>query len=138
MTYKLYRKVECSVESFKLPDYEGFWSEDLFRPKKIKFKNIEIDGVQYQEGIVYKAALFPLSNTELEIEPLSIKIQIHKNDKNTANDPYFDPFFDRTETKLLKSQKLKISTKDYLNRYHLIIQEQLVNLVYQMKSVEMN
>ena len=113
LTYKLYRKVECSVESFKLPDYEGFWSEDLFRPKKIKFKNIEIDGVQYQEGIVYKAALFPLSNTELEIEPLSIKIQIHKNDKNTANDPYFDPFFDRTETKLLKSQKLKISTKDY-------------------------
>ena len=117
LTYSIYRRVECSIEPFEIPKFQGFWSEELFRPNQIKFKNIEINGVQYQKGILYKVALFPISGKELEIEPLSLKIQIQKKKKRRGRDPFFDPFFDsfftETETKILRSQKGEIFIKDY-------------------------
>tara|TARA_X000000950_G_scaffold289380_1_gene412586 strand:+ start:275 stop:1984 length:1710 start_codon:yes stop_codon:yes gene_type:complete len=117
LTYSIYRKVECSIEPFEIPKFPGFWSEELFRPNQIKFKNIAINGVQYQKGILYKVALFPISGKELEIEPLSLKIQKQKKKKRRSRDPFFDPFFDsfftETETKILRSKKREIFIKDY-------------------------
>ena len=117
LTYSIYRRVECSIEPFEIPKFPGFWSEELFRPNQIKFKNIAINGVQYQKGILYKVALFPISGKELEIEPLSLKIQIQKKKKRRGRDPFFDPFFDsfftETETKIIRSKKREIFIKDY-------------------------
>lgn len=117
LTYSIYRRVECSIEPFEIPKFPGFWSEELFRPNQIKFKNIAINGVQYQKGILYKVALFPISGKELEIEPLSLKIQKQKKKKRRGRDPFFDPFFDsfftETETKILRSKKREIFVKDY-------------------------
>ena len=117
LTYSIYRRVECSIEPFEIPKFPGFWSEELFRPNQIKFKNIAINGVQYQKGILYKVALFPISGKELEIEPLSLKIQKQKKKKRRGRDPFFDPFFDsfftETETKILRSKKREIFIKDY-------------------------
>ena len=117
LTYSIYRRVECSIEPFEIPKFPGFWSEELFRPNQIKFKNIAINGVQYQKGILYKVALFPISGKELEIEPLSLKIQKQKKKKRRGRDPFFDPFFDsfftETETKILRSKKLAIAIKNY-------------------------
>ena len=117
LTYSIYRRVECSIEPFEIPKFPDFWSEELFRPNQIKFKNIAINGVQYQKGILYKVALFPISGKELGIEPLSLKIQKQKKKKRRGRDPFFDPFFDsfftETETKILRSKKLEIAIKDY-------------------------
>tara|TARA_B100000927_G_scaffold16749_1_gene13043 strand:+ start:240 stop:1877 length:1638 start_codon:yes stop_codon:yes gene_type:complete len=117
LTYSIYRRVECSIEPFEIPKFPGFWSEEIFRPNQIKFKNITINGVQYQRGILYKVALFPISGKELEIEPLSLKIQIQKKKKRRGRDPFFDPFFDsfftETETKILRSKKREIFIKDF-------------------------
>ena len=117
LTYSIYRRVECSIEPFEIPKFPGFWSEEIFRPNQIKFKNIAINGVQYQKGILYKVALFPISGKELEIEPLSLKIQKQKKKKRRGRDPFFDPFFDsffaETETSILKSKKHKILIKNY-------------------------
>ena len=117
LTYSIHRRVECSIEPFEIPKFPGFWSEELFRPNQIKFKNIAINGVQYQKGILYKVALFPISGKELEIESLSIKIQKQKKKNRRGRDPFFDPFFDsfftETETKILRSKKRKILIKNY-------------------------
>ena len=117
LTYSIYRRVECSIEPFEIPEFPGFWSEELFRPNQIKFKNIAINGVQYQKGILYKVALFPISGKELEVESLSLKIQKKKKKKRRGRDPFFDPFFDsfftEAETKILRSKKREISIKDY-------------------------
>ena len=117
LTYSIYRRVECSIEPFEIPKFPGFWSEELYRPNQIKFKNIAINGVQYQKGMLYKVALFPISGKKLEIEPLSLKIQIQKKKKRRGRDPFFDPFFDsfftETETKILRSKKREIFIKDY-------------------------
>ena len=117
LTYKLYRKVECSVEPFEIPKFPGFWSEELFRPNQIKFRNISLKGVQYQEGILYKVALFPISGEQIELKPLTVKIQKQKRKKRRSRDPFFDPFFDsfftETETKILNSQENTIYIKEY-------------------------
>jgi len=117
LTYKLYRKVECSVEPFEIPKFPGFWSEELFRPNQIKFRNISLNGVQYQEGILYKVALFPISGEQIELKPLTVKIQKQKRKKRKSRDPFFDPFFDsfftETETKILRSQKHIVHIKEY-------------------------
>ena len=117
LTYKLYRKVECSVEPFEIPKFPGFWSEELFRPNQIKFRNISLKGVQYQEGILYKVALFPISGKQIELKPLTVKIQKQKRKKRRSRDPFFDPFFDsfftETETKILRSQEHTVYIKEY-------------------------
>ena len=117
LTYKLYRKVECSVEPFEIPKFPGFWSEELFRPNQIKFRNISLKGVQYQEGILYKVALFPISGEQIELKPLTVKIQKQKKKKRRSRDPFFDPFFDSfftgTETKILRSQEHIVYIKKY-------------------------
>ena len=114
LTYKLYRKVECSVEPFEIPKFPGFWSEELFRPNQIKFRNISLKGVQYQEGILYKVALFPISGKQIELKPLTVKIQKQKRKKRRrSRDPFFDSFFTETETKILRSQEHIVYIKEY-------------------------
>ena len=36
LTFKLYKKVEISVEPFEIPEFSGFWTEELYRPNQIK------------------------------------------------------------------------------------------------------
>ena len=117
LTYKIYRKVECSIEPFEIPKFPGFWAEEIFRPNQIKFKNIALNGVNYQEGTLYKVALFPISGNEHVLQPLSVKVKKQKNKKRNNRDPFFNPFFDsfftETETKILKTQDHKVAIKKY-------------------------
>ena len=117
LTYKIYRRVECSIEPFEIPKFPGFWAEEIFRPNQIKFKNISLSGVKYQVGTLYKVALFPISGNEHILEPLSVKVKKQKNKKRRSRDPFFDPFFNsfftETVTKILKTQNHKISIKKY-------------------------
>ena len=117
LTYKIYRKVECSIEPFEIPKFPGFWAEEIFRPNQIKFKNISLNGVNYQEGTLYKVALFPISGKEHVLQPLSVKVKKQKNKKRNNRDPFFNPFFDsfftETETKILKTRGHKVAIKKY-------------------------
>ena len=117
LAYKLYKKVDISIEPFKVPEFSGFWTEELYRPNQIKFKKVDLNGVGYQVGTLYKVALFPISGSEHYIEPLSIKIQTQKKRSRRNKDPFFDPFFDsfftETETKILRSSQKKIAIKNF-------------------------
>ena len=117
LTYKIYRKVECSIEPFEIPKFPGFWAEEIFRPNQIKFKNTSLKGVNYQEGTLYKVALFPISGNKHVLQPLSVKVKKQKNKKRNNRDPFFNPFFDsfftETETKILKTQGYEVDIKKY-------------------------
>ena len=117
LAYKLYKKVDISIEPFEVPEFSGFWTEELYRPNQIKFKKVDLNGVRYQVGTLYKVALFPISGSEHYIEPLSIKIQTQKKRSRRNKDPFFDPFFDsfftETETKILRSSQKKIAIKNF-------------------------
>ena len=115
ITYKIYKKIDISIEPFEIPEFSGFWTEELYRPNQIKFKKVDLNGVRYDVGTLYKVALFPISGSDYIIKPLVVKVQIQKKRSRRNKDPFFDPFFNsfftETETKVLQSPARKISTK---------------------------
>ena len=117
LTYKIYKKIDISIEPFEVPEFSGFWTEELYRPNQIKFKKVDLNGVRYQVGTLYKAALFPISGSEYVINPLAIKVQTQKKRSRRNKDPFFNPFFDsfftETETKVLRSPERKIDVKNF-------------------------
>ena len=117
LTYKIYKKIDISIEPFEVPEFSGFWTEELYRPNQIKFKKVDLNGVRYQVGTLYKVALFPISGSEYVINPLAIKVQTQKKRSRRNKDPFFNPFFDsfftETETKVLRSPERKIDVKNF-------------------------
>ena len=115
--YKLYKKVEISLEPFQVPEFSGFWTEELYRPNQIKFKKVDLNGVRYDVGTLYKVAVFPISGTNHLIKPLVVKVQVQKKRSRRKRDPFFDPFFNsfftETETKILRSPEREINIKKF-------------------------
>jgi len=94
VTYKLYTRLNIAAQMSisKLPQYQGFWAEELQTSSNITFATEVIDGKQYRVGVLKKAALFPTQAGKLEITPfeLTVPIQLRRN-RNRNN--FFDDFF---------------------------------------------
>ena len=117
MTYKLYTRVNIAAQMSisKLPQYQGFWAEELETSPTIMFTTEVVDGKQYRVGVLKKAALFPSQTGELKVSPfeLNVPVQIRKKRKSNGNffDDFFnDPFFDTGQTVnyLAKSNTIKL------------------------------
>lgn len=98
VTYKLYTRLNIAAQMSvdKLPQYQGFWAEELETARNISFSNEVIDGKQYKVGLLKRVALFPSQSGKLEVTPfeLTIPIQIQKkrNPNNIWDDFFGDPF----------------------------------------------
>ena len=107
LTYKLYKRVNISVEPFQLPEFSGFWAEELYRPRQVSFKNISRLGVRFQVGMLYQVALFPISGDKHVIPSQMVQTKVETKRSKRRRDPFFDPFFDsfftETVTKILHS-----------------------------------
>ena len=82
VTYKLYTRLNIASQMSvdKLPQYQGFWAEELETARNISFSREVIDGQQYNVGLLKRAALFPNQAGKLEVTPfeLTIPIQVQK------------------------------------------------------------
>ena len=98
VTYKLYTRLNIAAQMSinKLPQYQGFWAEELETSSNITFSTEVINGKQFRVGTLKKAALFPTQAGKLEITPfeLTVPIQIKKtrNRNNFFDDFFNDPF----------------------------------------------
>jgi hypothetical protein len=98
VTYKLYTRLNIAAQMSvdKLPQYQGFWAEEIETSRNIAFTTEVVDGKQYRVGILKKAALFPNQSGKLEVTPLEltipIQIQKKKNPNNIWDDFFGDPF----------------------------------------------
>jgi hypothetical protein len=115
VTYKLYTRLNIAAQMSisKLPQYQGFWAEELETSSNITFATEVIDGKQYRVGVLKKAALFPTQTGKLEITPfeLTVPIQLRRNrNRNNFFDDFFnDPFgFNQTIEYNATSNKVKI------------------------------
>jgi len=94
VTYKLYTRLNIAAQMSisKLPQYQGFWAEELETSNNITFATEVINGKQFRVGVLKKAALFPNRAGKLKITPfeLTVPIQIRRN-RNGNN--FFDDFF---------------------------------------------
>jgi len=85
VTYKLYRSVNFSPSPYNLPDFVGFWSEVVYTPRSLKFRNVTLDGKSYQAADLYKVALFPTKTGSLTIPSLSVQGQMEKKTISTLS-----------------------------------------------------
>jgi hypothetical protein len=98
VTYKLYTRLNIASQMSvdKLPQYQGFWAEELETARNIAFSREVIDGQQYNVGVLKRAALFPNQAGKLEVTPfeltIPIQVQKKKNPNNVWDDFFGDPF----------------------------------------------
>lgn len=116
VTYKLYTRINISSPQIsKLPQFNGFWTEELNLPGNIVLSDDVYKGERFKSAIIKKAALFPTQDGKLTISPFELKMNVVVRKKRSTNDifdDFFDdPFFGRTETKevLVKSNTININ-----------------------------
>jgi len=98
VVYKLYTRLSIASQMGinKLPQYQGFWAEELETSTNINFTTEIIGGKQFRVGILKKVALFPTQTGSLEVTPFEltvpIEIQKQRNGKSIWDDFFGDPF----------------------------------------------
>jgi len=117
LTYNLYKNINASIEPFQMPEFPGFWLEDIYTPQRLNYQKKIIDGISYQVAKLGEKALFPIAYNNHIIPSLKIKANIEIKRKNKRKrDPFFDPFFDsfytETRTKLLQTNEIEIEIDD--------------------------
>ena len=122
LTYKLYKnpKIDIAgIDQFKMPDFKGFWVEEIFTPQQLKFQAQKetINGVKYQVANLGQRALFPMPSDQHTVPSIALQIQLEVKKKKRRKDPFFDPFFNsffsETKTKILRSKEKSISIESF-------------------------
>lgn len=119
VTYKLYTRLSIASQMSisKLPQYQGFWAEELETSSNINFTTEVIEGKQFRVGLLKRVALFPTQTGSLEVTPfeLTVPIQIQKQrSRNSIWDDFFGDPFGRSEIYEFnaKSNTVKIEVED--------------------------
>ncbi len=94
VTYKLYTRLNIAAQMSisKLPQYEGFWAEEISTPNTINFTTEVYNGKQYKVGVLKKAALFPSQTGVLTVTPFELNVPVQIRKKRQSNN-FFDDFF---------------------------------------------
>ncbi len=119
VTYKLYTRLNIASQMSvsKLPQYPGFWAEELDTPNNISFNTETYNGKKYRVGVLKKVALFPTQTGELSVTPFEVDVPVQVQTKRRSNnlfDDFFnDPFFGigQTINFTAKSNSLKINVQ---------------------------
>lgn len=95
VTYKLYTRLNIAAQMSisKLPQYNGFWAEELETSRTLSFSTEVIDGKKYSVAVLKKAALFPNQIGKLEVTPFELTVPIEIPKKRNPNN-IWDSFFD--------------------------------------------
>jgi hypothetical protein len=114
VTYKLYTRLNIAAQMSinKLPQYQGFWTEELETSTNIIFMTEVINGKQFRVGTLKKAALFPSQTGKLEVTPfeLTVPVQIKRTrNRNNIFDDFFNDPFGRSKTIEYNAVSNKIS-----------------------------
>lgn len=122
LTYKLYKRIDMNIagiDQFQMPDFKGFWTEELYTPQRLQYQSKEatVKGLRYQVANLGQRALFPIASDKHEIPPVKIKVQLEVKKKKRRRDPFFDSFFDsflsETKTIVLTTDVRDIKIKPY-------------------------
>ncbi len=119
VTYKLYTRLSIASQMSisKLPQYPGFWAEELETSNNISFTTETYEGKKYRVGVLKKVALFPTQTGELNVTPfeLDVPVQVQKKRRsnNVFDDFFNDPFFGMGQTVdfTAKSNSVKINVQ---------------------------
>lgn len=121
LTFKLYSNVTLVDFAIpKMPNYDGFWNQDIQLPQALERNTEVIDGQRYTVWEIKKLVLFPQQTGLLTVQPMEIEcIARVKVNAQRSNDPFSifnDPFFGMGGVKdikyAFKSDPIKIRVTD--------------------------
>jgi len=116
VTYKLFTRVNMSVQSIDVPKHTGFWTEELFAPQQVNFNDVVLEGVSYKMATLYRLALFPTKSGRLELTPMTMNCNVtvkRSRNNNFFNDPFFGSFGNQTVPKVLRTKQTVINVREF-------------------------
>jgi len=92
-TIKIYSKVNLNgFEDISIPNFEGFWSQDIMLPQQISLQRETYNGEIYNVGTLKKTLLFPQQTGNITIGSVKIDCIVQQRVKKSQS--MFDDFFD--------------------------------------------
>jgi hypothetical protein len=117
VTYRLFTRVNLSIENIEYPKSVGFWNEDLRVTQTVRFRDTQIQGVGYKVATLYKAAMFPTQTGRLTIAPMTVTCNVDKPNRKRPggvfDDPFFNSMFRETQRQFILSDSLFIDVSPY-------------------------
>ncbi|MCJ7801826.1 MAG: BatD family protein, partial [Candidatus Marinimicrobia bacterium] len=116
VVYKLFTRVQMSVQNVDFPKHSGFWAEEIFVPQQVDFKDVVLEGVNYKVATLYRIALFPTKSGRLELTPMTLNCNIttkRSSSNNFFNDPFFGSFGNQTVPKVLRTKQTVINVREF-------------------------
>lgn len=75
--YTLYLFTQADVGAIdpeSVPDFEGFWVEDVPQPEKLRPEMVDIQGQRYGRVVLLRKAVFPMRPGKVELEPVRARL----------------------------------------------------------------
>ncbi len=92
-TIKIYSKVNLNgFEDISIPNFEGFWSQDIQLPQQISLQRETYNGEIYNVGTLKKTLLFPQQTGSISIGSVKIDCIVQQRVKKSQS--MFDDFFE--------------------------------------------
>ena len=93
VTYKVYTRVNIVNNGInKLPDFTGFWAQDIESAAQGRLEQTTYNGVAFNVATIKQTALIPQKTGKLEIDPLIMDVVVRLRDNNRPRS-IFDQFF---------------------------------------------
>jgi hypothetical protein len=92
-TIKIYSRVNLNgFEDISIPNFEGFWAQDILLPQQISLQRETYNGEIYNVGTLKKSLLFPQQTGNIQIGAVKIDCIVQQRVKRSQS--MFDDFFD--------------------------------------------
>jgi hypothetical protein len=116
LSTKIFTQEALNISSFKAPEFDGFWRQDLEADQNAQQE--KINGKIFLSQVFKRDLLTAQKTGILTIDAADLECMIRKKvsrgRQNAFNDPFFDdPFFDRYENvpQVFKTNSLQITVK---------------------------
>jgi hypothetical protein len=92
-TIKIYTREDLAgFDDIKLPNYKGFWADEIPTPDQIQLHRENVNGRIYNVGILKKTILTPQKSGKLKIDPVKITCIVRKR-VSSSYDDFFSAFW---------------------------------------------
>ncbi len=119
VTYRLFTRLNLSIEDIEYPKSVGFWNEDLRVVQTVRFRDTKIKGVEYKVATLYKAAMFPTQTGNLVIAPMTAICNVEKpsrRSKGVFDNSFFNSMYRESQRQFIQSDSLDIDVMSYPKR----------------------
>jgi hypothetical protein len=118
-TIRIYSRVNLArFGEIKMPDFAGFWNQEIPTPAQVNLERINYQGKLYNVGVLRRSVLIPQQTGKISIDPFEIECMINaarKNQRSPFGDMFGDSFFGSYETlsKKISSPRVEITVKPF-------------------------